>query len=116
MQIGIGQAFHAHNQALHSLGAAGALGLAGLLMYFGVLTWAAIRSASASRGLSLALYVLVGVRAITEIPLTLRTASSAEFLIHLALFIACIAYARKPTCSFTSREHPSMLATMHQRA
>lgn len=93
LQIGLSQAFHGHNQAMHSLGAAGGIGLAGLLLYFLVLGFYALRTASASGGLSLALFVLVAIRAITEIPLTLRTASSAEFLVHLVLFVCCVGHA-----------------------
>lgn len=93
IEIGLSMAFHAHNQAMQSLGAGGSIGLAGLVVYFGVLAIYAFRARAASHGLSLALFALVATRSITETPLTLRAASTSEYLIHLALFIVCVHFA-----------------------
>lgn len=94
IQIGLSQAFHAHNQFIQSLGAGGYLGLIGLSAYYSVLAVYAWRAAESSRGLSIAIFAFILLRSITEIPLSLRAASSAEFLIHVTLFMLCIGGAR----------------------
>lgn len=92
-QIGMLYAFHAHNQFLQSLGSGGLIGAGTFSIYAIMLLRAAIKSARASRGLSLALVVLLLIRAITEAPFLLGGFGGAEFFVHLLAFVVCAGYA-----------------------
>src|SRR6266705_1622172 len=59
MQIGLDHAVSAHNQFLQSLSVSGGMGLLGLLVYLGALSRCAISARRASRGLSVALLIVV---------------------------------------------------------
>lgn len=89
--IGMPYATHAHSQFYQSLGSAGSIGVIGLLLYAAVLLYAAARTAKASSGLSMALFVLIASRSISEVPLSL-TGFAAEALTHLLLLIIVTAY------------------------
>ena len=89
-RIGLQFAFSAHNQFLESLSAAGALGLVSLLIYLWLLGRYAWRAAAETKGVSVALFMLVLLRCMTETPLTLSTLFNGDFLTHLLLFAICI--------------------------
>ena len=89
--IGMPYASHAHSQFYQSLSSAGTVGAAGLLAYAAVLLYASARAAKASGGLSMALFVLIASRSVSEVPLSL-TGFAAEALTHLLLLIIVAAY------------------------
>lgn len=82
--IGLPHATHAHNQWLDDAARAGSVGVAALVLYAGVLTAACVRSARASRGLSLALGLTLALRAVGEVPLSL-IGYGPELFTHLLL-------------------------------
>jgi len=80
----------AHNQFVQSLGDSGLVGLALLLVYLGALGWSGVRSFRETRGLVLALFVLIAVRCVTEASLRsdgLMTWST--FIQVLTVALAC---------------------------
>jgi O-antigen ligase len=85
-------AFHAHNQLMQSLGAAGIIGVLGLLAYVGALIIGGLRVARASRGLAPALVAVMLVRMATEVPLELSTVLLGDFLFQLTTFTAVLGY------------------------
>jgi O-antigen ligase len=97
MQIGMDHATSAHNQFLQTLSVAGTVGVIGLLVYLGTLVRYAIRAARTSKGLSVALLILVLLRCVTETPLQLESFLSGAFVTHLLLFhVALACGARVP--------------------
>jgi O-antigen ligase len=95
MQIGMDHAVSAHNQFLQTLSVAGTVGLVGLVVYLGTLVRYAIRAARPSRGLSIAILVLVLLRCVTETPLSLDSFLSGAFVTQLLLFHLALAYGGK---------------------
>jgi len=95
MQIGMDHAVSAHNQFLQTLSVAGTVGLVGLVLYLGTLVRYAIRAARPSRGLSIAILVLVLLRCVTETPLSLDSFLSGAFVTQLLLFHLALAYGGK---------------------
>jgi hypothetical protein len=84
--IGMNFAYNAHNQFLQSLSVAGGLGLLGLLLYTFLLFRYALAANTATRGLSLALFLVIFVRYFTEAPLNLGGLFTGDFITHLLLF------------------------------
>ncbi len=92
LMIGLSQAFHAHNQFMQSLSAAGitgVLGLAAFAMLLGIYGW---RAAPSSNGLSLALVSFIVMRSVTEVPLSIKGAINGEFLFLLVTLVVCVAH------------------------
>jgi exopolysaccharide production protein ExoQ len=77
---------HAHNQFLQTLGEAGLVGLSALVLYMILLLYFAWRHAEESRGVTLALAVVLLVRCMTEAPFRLVVLLEPAFLTHLTLF------------------------------
>ena len=84
--IGLPFAFSAHNQFLQSLSAAGTLGLVTIVVYLGVLLLCCWRAAEATRGLSLALFLMVLLRCLTEAPFSAATLFNGDILTQVLLF------------------------------
>lgn len=96
--LGMPFAFSAHNQFLQSLSAAGSLGLLSLLAYMGLLLVYCWRAAEATRGLSLALYLVVLVRSLTEAPFSAATLFNGDVLTQVLLFrVALFGASQHPT-------------------
>jgi O-antigen ligase len=95
MQIGLDHAVSAHNQFLQSLSVAGSIGLIGLLVYVGALACYAIGAGRGSRGLSIALLIVVLVRCLTETPLSVDGFLGGGFVTHLLLFHIALAYGHR---------------------
>lgn len=93
ISIGMPNATHAHNQFMDTLSRSGVVGAAALLIYALVLMVMSVRYARESKGLTLALFVLLFLRSISEVPLSLF-GYGAEFIAHLLLLMALAASAR----------------------
>jgi exopolysaccharide production protein ExoQ len=85
-------AVHAHSQFYHSASSAGIVGLIGLGVYTVILIVATMRTARASGGLSLALFSIVLIRGISEVPLQMTTIGLDTFT-HLLLLVVLTAYS-----------------------
>jgi O-antigen ligase len=86
LRMGMSFAGQAHNQFIQTLGQAGLVGVAGLLVYVGALVAAAVRTAAASAGLSVALLAIVLVRTFTESPFHHISMLNVGFYLHLVYF------------------------------
>ena len=93
MQVGISAATHAHNQFMDTLGRSGMVGAAALTIYAIALLYYSVRFAKASYGLSVALFLALALRAISEVPLTV-SGYGPEFLPHLLLLVVLAGCAR----------------------
>lgn len=93
LAIGISYAFHAHNQLFNALASAGTVGALGLLAYFALLAWAALRTSRPSAGLSLALFLVILMRSVSEVPLSIQR-YGPEQMVHFLLLVVVIAHWR----------------------
>ncbi len=84
--IGLPQATHAHNQFMDDAARAGTVGAVALVAYAGVLLALSLRQARASAGLSVALFLAIALRAISEVPLGLQ-GYDPELFTHLLLLV-----------------------------
>ena len=91
--FGVGQA---HNQFVQTLGEAGLLGLSLLIVYLLTLFGIAWRCFSASRGLIMALLLLLLARCVTESPLRSEGVLSWATFLHVLLLMAACQYLRQP--------------------
>lgn len=88
-------AWHAHNQYLQALGESGIVGLIALLLYVGALLGYGVRFMSETRGVSLALVLLLLSRTVSEIPLKLSGLMDVAFMAHLTVFAVLLMLARR---------------------
>lgn len=86
-RIGLAFAFHAHNQLLQSLSGAGLFGGIAMLAYMVCMLLASVRAARVTRGVSIALAIVMATRWMTEAPLELEGLFIGETIIHLAWFM-----------------------------
>jgi O-antigen ligase len=91
--IGMPNATHAHNQFMDTLSRSGTVGATALVLYVLVLLVLSLRYARASGGLTLALFVALVLRAISEVPLLLF-GYGPELIAHILLLMA-LAEARE---------------------
>jgi O-antigen ligase len=84
--IGLPNAFSAHNQFFQSLSVAGSLGLVTVVVYLSVLGALAWNRSAATRGMSLALFLFILARCITEAPLSASTLFNGDVITQLILF------------------------------
>lgn len=99
-QKGILAAGQAHNQFVQTLGESGLVGFVLLMAYLGILLKLSLSSFRETRGLSLALYLLILMRCMTEAPLR-GVVNDWTFLIHATLLLVLVSYVRK---SYVERE------------
>ena len=92
ISIGMPNATHAHNQFMDSLSRSGIVGATALLIYALVLMILSVRYARESKGLTLALFVLLAMRSVSEVPLSLF-GYGPEFIAHLLLLMSLAASA-----------------------
>ena len=90
--IGMPNATHAHNQFMDTLSRSGIVGAVALSIYALILLVMSVRYARESKGLTLALFVLLAMRSVSEVPLSLF-GYGAEFIAHLLLLMALAASA-----------------------
>jgi len=69
--IGMPNATHAHNQFMDTLSRSGVVGATALVLYAGLLLVLSLRYAGATGGLTLALFLALAMRAMSEVPLLL---------------------------------------------
>lgn len=84
-------AFHAHNQFFQAISVAGLIGLAGTIFYVAVLGVQSLRLLSYTRGLAPALFLMLLLRSVSEVPLELSSILTGTFLMHLTLFHVLVA-------------------------
>lgn len=95
-RIGMPFAYHAHNQLMQSLSSAGLFGGLTMLAYLLCMLVASIRAARCTRGVSIALALIMLARCMTEAPLELRGLLIGETIIHLAWFmLVLLPFARQ---------------------
>jgi O-antigen ligase len=85
--IGLLNATNAHNQFMDTLARSGTVGAAALVLYAGVLLVFSVRYAKATGGFSLALFLALALRSISEVPLLLF-GYGTELFSHLLLIFA----------------------------
>jgi O-antigen ligase len=111
-------ATHAHNQFMDTLSRSGAVGAAALVLYALVLLVLSVRYARASGGLSLALFVALALRSISEVPLLLF-GYGPELTTHVLLLMTLAAAAheaharQKQPVSFTESAEPRFAGNFH---
>jgi len=104
--IGMANATDAHNQFMDTLARAGTVGAVGLVTYAGVLLAMSLRYAKATGGLSIALFLALALRSISEVPLLLF-GYGGELFIHLLLLVTLAAAASART---QAQEEPGTYA------
>ncbi len=92
--IGMPNVTHAHNQFMDTLSRSGTVGAVALTLYVLVLLLMSVRYARASAGLSLALFVSLVVRSVSEVPLLLF-GYGPELVIHSLLLMTLAAMASR---------------------
>lgn len=92
--IGMPNATNAHNQFMDTLARSGGIGAAALVIYAVVLLVLAIRHAPATGGLSLALFLALALRSISEVPLLLLGYGTELFAHLLLITVAAASRAR----------------------
>lgn len=94
-------AVHAHNQLLDTLMHAGLVGGTGLVLYFLALAYYSFKYSADSRGVTLAIFLVIAFRSIGEIPLTIK-GYGLEFIAQLLLLVLIASYAGRRTTHPTS--------------
>ncbi|MEO5658267.1 MAG: O-antigen ligase family protein [Polaromonas sp.] len=112
--IGMANATNAHNQFMDTLSRSGAVGAVALVVYSLVLLVLSVRYAPASRGLTLALFMALALRSISEVPFSLFGYGS-ELITHVLLLMSLgaiandVRIAKAQTAPLPSRAVPSNL-------
>jgi exopolysaccharide production protein ExoQ len=109
-QIGLPAAHHAHNQFFQSLASAGLVGVVGLITYGVVLFRYTLKTAESSKGLSVALFVMIFIRSISEVPLAISS-FGAEQMVHLLMLMVIVSNiaALRPAVKINSVRLPASL-------
>lgn len=92
-------AWHAHNQFLQALGEAGIVGLTSMLTYLAALVYYAVRFAGPTRGVTLALLLLILSRTMTEVPIRFSVLLDATFFVHAVVFAVLVMLARQASAA-----------------
>jgi hypothetical protein len=95
-RIDLPNATHAHTQFMDDAARAGSIGASVLVVYAAVLLVMSVRHARATGGLSIALFLSLALRAISEVPLTLIGYGSELFLHGLLLVVLAAAALKGP--------------------
>lgn len=106
-------AWHAHNQYLQALGEGGIVGLIAMLIYTAALIYYGVKFAGRTRGVSLALLVLLLIRTVTEIPLRLTLLLDTTFFVHLVVFVIFLMLSRETSAREKMAERAA-IATQQQ--
>lgn len=92
ISVGILGAVHAHSQFFHSASTSGTVGLLGLAIYASILLTLAIRTAKASGGLSIALFLMLVIHSVSEVPLLMK-GFGLNSMPHLFTLVVLTAYS-----------------------
>jgi O-antigen ligase len=92
MAVHMPQATHAHNQFIDTLARSGVMGATALVAYAVVLLVLSFKYAKRTSGLSLALFIAIALRSVSEVPLMLF-GYGTEFFTHLLLITTLAAAA-----------------------
>jgi len=106
ISIAMPNATHGHNQFMDTLSRSGTVGALALVIYALVLIFMSVRYARESKGLTLALFTLLVVRSISEVPLQLQS-YSPEFVAHLLLLMTLAAATNESRIRKTLVARPS---------
>lgn len=101
--IGLPHATSAHNQFMDTLSRSGSVGALALTLYALVLLVLSLRYARASAGVSLALFVALTLRSVSEVPLSLF-GYGAELITHILLLMTLAASAGEAHVRVTQRD------------
>ncbi len=102
--IGMPNATNAHNQFMDTLARSGTVGATALVLYAGVLLFMSVRYARATGGFSLALFLALALRSISEVPLLLF-GYGAELFSHLLLIVTLASAAARTQAEPAARTH-----------
>lgn len=102
IQMGKLAAGQAHNQFIQTLGESGVVGFVLLMAYLGILLRLALLSFRTSHGFSLALYLLILMRCMTEAPFK-SVVNDWTFFIHATLLVVLASYTRQSSIKRVSR-------------
>lgn len=91
-RVDLPNATHAHNQFMDDAARSGTVGVVALVIYATTLLVLSVRYARVTAGLSIALFLSLALRAISEVPLTLLGYGS-ELFVHLTLLVTLAAAA-----------------------
>jgi O-antigen ligase len=104
--INMPNATNAHNQFLDTLARSGSIGAAALVLYAAVLLVLSVRYAGATGGLSLALFIALALRSISEVPMLLF-GYGTELFTHLLLLITIASAASTRTRVLPATARPA---------
>lgn len=100
-------AWHAHNQYIQALGEAGIVGLIAMVIYTAAFIYYGIKFAVRTRGVSLALLLLILVRTVTEIPLRFSVLLDTTFFVHVVVFAVFLMLSRQYSAEERGKFQPS---------
>jgi O-antigen ligase len=105
MAVNMPQATHGHNQWVDTLARSGVMGATGLAIYGLTLLVLSIKYARRTSGLSLALFIAIALRSVSEVPLLLL-GYGTEFFPHLLLLATLSAAASMTVPVRAARARP----------
>lgn len=86
-KIGMSYAVSAHSQFYQTLSSAGITGVVGLLIYVATLFWFTLKTAKSSQGLTLAIFLMLFFRSISEVSLAITGLWNIDVISHLLLLM-----------------------------
>lgn len=118
-QAGMLHVGQAHNQFVQTLGEAGVAGLVLLIGYLAVLLYYAVKFFTVSRGLILALFIILFFQSLSEAPLRIRALLDWPFFTHLLLFFSAAHFGSTKVAArqkyFRSSPAPSELLFLSRK-
>ena len=114
--IGMPFAAHGHNQIVDTLARSGSVGAFGVIVYYIMLTYWSFRVVRLSRGLSVALWMLVTLQCVSEIPLQLFRYGPENIPHFVLLGVVASHILRRPRSGATiSKAGTAVDVPMHAR-
>lgn len=87
LSIGMLNAVNAHNQFVDTLARAGIVGATALVLYVLTLFYYSLRCARVTQGVSVALFIILFIRGVSEVPLNMN-GYGVEFVVHILLLLS----------------------------
>ena len=113
-KIGMPMAVTAHSQFYQTLASAGIMGVAGLLIYVATLFRFTLKTAKSSEGLTLAIFLMLFFRSISEVSLAISGHWDADVTIHLLLLMIIGAQFKSDSVKKSSESltaHPRLVSS-----